>query len=181
MSEIVAIAKNTSCLGIGGVRLAYATEYTNITAVTVGTGGEITALTMATPAQWGKLSFDDEDNQAYYNEEGELVGNRVVSNGTGFMLFNGLTQAKIEAANQAKACCGLVIIWFHYSGIVRVQGIDVDPTDDSWSFSKRLPRIVPNVLSDTGENAERMEYNVTHQGLQFSPTTTLDEAAIEAL
>lgn len=180
MSEIVAIPKSSGCDFVGGVFKAYATESANITAVAV-TSGEITGFTMATPAQWGKLEFDDQENIAFFNENSERSGNVVRVNGTGLMSFVGLTSAKIVAANKAKACCGLVIIWFHYDGTVRVQGIDVDPSDDSWSFSNQLPRIIPNALSGTGAEESRLEYNVTHQGAQLSSITTLDDTAIEAL
>jgi len=181
MAEIVAISSGVDdCNNVGGCSHAYATEKSNITGVTI-TAGQITGFTMSAPGLWGKLEFDDTDNVAFFNEEGELIGNNVVANGTGLMKFNGVSQAKIEAANKAKACCGVVIIWVHYSGIRRVQGIDVDPDDSSWQISKIPTKIVPNILSDTGDNAERMEYNTPHQGREFSVTTSLNDAAIEAL
>lgn len=182
MSDIVDIPKSTACDNVGGVYLAYATEYDNITGVTIdGTAKHITNFTMGTTGQWGKLEFDDENNVAFFNEEGSEEGSRVLVNGTGLMKFNGITQAKIVAANKAKSCCGLVIIWFHYDGTARVQGIDINPSAGTWKFSKKLPRIVPNVLSDTGENAARIEYNVTSQAQQFASTTDLTTTEIEAL
>ncbi|MCB0581399.1 MAG: hypothetical protein KDD10_19070 [Phaeodactylibacter sp.] len=180
MAEIVDIASTSGCDAVGGVYLAYATDASNITAVTV-TSGVITGFTMAGVGQWGKLEFDDENNVAFFNETGELVGNTVRMNGEGLMQFSGISQAKITAANQAKACCSVVVIWFQNDGLKRVQGIDVAP-DDSWSFSTPTgPRIVPNLNSDTGENEAIMQYNVPHQGKYGSPTTSLDGAAIEAL
>lgn len=180
MSDIVAIPRSSGCDFIGGVYKAYATESENITAVTVEATGEISALTMASLGQWGKLEFDDQDNVAFYNEAGEQSGNVVRINGTGLMRFVGITQAKITAANKAKACCGVVIIWFHYDGTKRVQGIDVAP-DATWKFSNKLPRIVPNANSGTGGEESVMEYNIAHQSNNLSPTTTLTDTDIEAL
>ncbi|MCA9366767.1 hypothetical protein KC887_00680 [Candidatus Kaiserbacteria bacterium] len=180
MSEIVPIPKSSGCDFVGGVFKAYATESENITAVAV-TDGEITGFTMASAGQWGKLEFDDQQNVAFFNENGERNGNVVRVNGTGLMSFVGLTAAKIVAANKAKACCGLVLVWFHYDGTRRVQGIDVNPGDNTWKFSNQLPRIIPNALSGTGAEESRLEYNVTHQGSQLSSTTDLTDTEIEAL
>lgn len=180
MAEIVDISSNTGCDFVGGAYLAYATDSANITAVTVS-AGVITGFTMSGTGQWGKLEFDDVNNVAFFNETGELVGNTVRMNGEGLMQFSGISQAKITAANQAKACCGVVVIWFQNDGLKRVQGIDVD-LSDNWTFTTPTqPRIVPNLNSDTGENEAIMQYNVPHQGKYASPTTSLDGAAIEAL
>ena len=179
MSEIVAIPKSVGCDFVGGVYKAYATESSNITAVTVTTGA-ISAFTMADTGQWGKLEFDDQDNVAFFNEAGEQSGNVTRINGTGLMRFVGVTQSKITAANKAKACCGLVVIWFHYDGTKRVQGIDVAP-DGAWEFSNKLPRVIPNANSGTGGEESLMEYNVAHQSRNLSPTTTLTDTEIEAL
>lgn len=183
MSTVTAIAKSTDCSNLGGVKLAYATDYSNVTGVTVSTADQsITGFTMAGSGDWSKLEFDDEDNVAFFNEEGaDSVSGPVLVNGTGLMKFNGISQAKITAANKAKACCGLVVIWVGYDGTRRVQGIVVNPSTLEWSYSKRLPRFIPNILSDTGENAARLEYNVPHQGEEFAPTTTLTTTEIEAL
>lgn len=180
MASIIDIAQNETCDVLGGAVKAYATSFSNITAVTVGSSGEISGFTMTGTGQWGKLEFDDESNTAFYNETGEQVGNQVRVNGEGLMRFVGLSQSKIEAANNAKDCCGLVIVWFLNSGLRRVQGVDVAP-DQSWNFSKRKPRIVPTLNSDTADNEEYMEYNVPHQGKYFGATTSLDDTAIEAL
>ena len=179
MSEIVSIDANSDCSQTGGVEKAYAVPFSEVTAVTV-TSGVITGFTMAQVGQWGKLVFDDDNNVAFYHESAEQQGNQTVFTGEGLMKFSGITQAKITAANKAKDCCGLVIVWVHYDGTRRVQGIDVAP-DNSWTFSTNKARILPNVLSDTSENESRVEYNTTHRGKYASPTTDLDDAAIEAL
>ena len=180
MSQIVDIQSSGGCDAVGGAFLAFATDAENIQAVIVA-AGVITGFTMAGTGQWGKLEFDDTNNVAFFNETGEQVGNTIRMNGEGLMQFSGISQAKITAANQAKACCGVVVVWFQNDGVKRVQGIDVAP-DDSWSFSApRQPRVIPNLNSDTGENEAIMQYNIPHQGKYASPTTDLTEAALEAL
>lgn len=182
MATITAISASTSCDNFGGCTHAYATDYANVSGVSTNASGVITAFGMTGSGQWAKLEFDDNDNVAFFNEEGELVNNtRVQYNGTGLMKFDNNSAAKSLAAEKAAACCGVVIIWVQRDGTRRVQGVDVHPT----TFAKTDPilkaRIVPNNLSDTGENANRIEYNVQHTGKYLSKTTTLDDAAIEAL
>lgn len=179
MSEIVSIDANSDCSQVGGVEKAYAVPFDQVTSVTVS-NGVVTGFTMETTGQWGKLVFDDADNVAFFNETGEEQGQQVVINGEGLMKFSGVTQSKITAANKAKDCCGLVVVWFHYDGTRRVQGIDVAP-DDTWEFSSRKARVVPSVLSDTGENESRVEYSVVHRGRYASPTSDLTAEDIEAL
>ena len=81
----------------------------------------------------------------------------------------------------AGLCCGVVIIWVHYSGLRRVQGIDVHPETFVATRSKQKARINPDVNSHTGGETETIVYNTVHQGRYPSPTTTLSNAAIEAL
>ena len=60
MANIIDIGQNTTCDNLGGVVKAYATAFSNVTAVTVGSSGEISGLTMEGSGQWAKLEFDDE-------------------------------------------------------------------------------------------------------------------------
>lgn len=180
MADVIAIGAESDCKNPGGVLHVYGTDFANITAVTVASG-VITGFTMGSTGQWAKLEPDDEDDVAFFNEEGELAGNNVNMNGTGFLKFNKPTAAKIDAADKIKDCCGVVLIWVLNDGTRLVEGIDIDYTDDSWAFSKTKPRVIPNRLSDTGANSSRLEYNVQHVGKALSRTTTLTDSAIEAL
>lgn len=181
MSEIVAIAANaSSCENNGGVSHAYAINADKISAVTVASG-VITGFTIDGVGEtFERLSFDDQDNVAFFNEEPNQVGGTIEMNGTSLMQFNGISQAKITAANKAKACCGVVVIWVQYDGTRRVQGIDVD-TSDNWEFSKTKARISPTLNSGTGAETSVMQYAVAHVGRFASATTDLDDAAIEAI
>lgn len=184
MAEIRAIGANSDCDVLGGVAYAYATSNVNIDFddITVDASGAITDIGMLVSGQWARLDFDDDGDVAFFNETGELLNQAsVVYNGEGLMQFNGITQDKVTSAGLAGLCCGVVIIWVHYSGVRRVQGIDVSPEDQSAQRSKKKCRIVPNVNSGTGAESEIVAYNTTHQGRYPSATTTLSDAAIEAL
>lgn len=180
MSEIVAIGSNAaSCSNFGGVAYAYAVSNLDITAVTVSSG-VITGFTLAADKGFAKLQFDDQDNVAFFNEEANQIGGSIEMNGSSLMSFNGISQAKITAANKAKECCGVVVIWVQYDGTRRVQGIDVAP-DNSWKFSKTHARISPTVNSGTGSENALFQYAVNHVGKYVSATTDLTDTAIEAL
>lgn len=180
MSEITAIAKSTTCEQSGGVSHAYATDASNITAATIA-AGVVTAITLAADKAFARLDFDDDENVAFFNEEGTQVGGRIEINGTSLMSFNGISQSKITAANQAKGCCGVVVIWVQYDGTRRVQGIDVAPGETTWQFSKTRARIIPTINSGTGAENALVQYAVSHVGLYASPTTDLTDTEIEAL
>lgn len=180
MSEIVAISANqNNCENIGGVSHAYGIPTADVTAVTVS-AGVITGFTLAASKSFSKLEFDDVENVAFFNEEPAEVGSAIEFNGSGLMQFDGIDQAKITAANKAKGCCGSVIVWVHYDGTRRVQGVDVAP-DDSWQFSKRKARILPTINSGTGAETSIMQYAVNHVGRYAAATTDLTDTAIEAL
>ena len=173
------------CNVIGGVYKAYAVDaqYVDFDNITVNASGAITDITMLSSGQWGELEFDDDANVSLYNEVGEelTVGGAKVFNGTGLMNFNGLSQYKINAAGLASLCCGVVIIWVHYSGLRRVQGIDVHPQTLVATRSKQRARILPDLNSNTGGESETLVYNTIHQGRYPSPSTTLTDVEIEAL
>lgn len=173
-----------NCDILGGAAYAYATDVENVDFddITVDASGAITDIGMLTSGTWGRLDFDDDENVSLFNEVSERVtGGALVYNGTGLMNFNGLSQYKINAAGLAGLCCGVVIIWVHYSGLRRVQGIDVHPETFVATRSKQKAKINPDINSNTGGETETLVYNTVHQGRYPSPTTTLSDAAIEAL
>lgn len=178
MPEVTAIAQNLNCDIPGGIEKAYATDKANITAVTVASG-VVTAVTMSGSGQWGLLYADDQDEVAFMNETGQEQNNRVRVETSGLLQFNGITQSKITAANNAKACCGVVVVAIYKDGTRRVHGLDVD-TSDNWTFSQKF-RIVPNINSGTGAESTVVQYNFVGIGDYHAPTTTLTDTAIEAL
>lgn len=184
MAEIRAIGANSSCDVLGGVAYAYAADYTDIDFddITVDASGVITDIGTNSAGAFKRLDFDDEGDVAFFNETGErLNAAATVYNGEGLAQFNGLDQDKITAAGLAGLCCGVVVIWVHYSGLRRVQGIDVNPSTQAAQASKKKAVIVPDLNSGTGAESEVLVYHITHQGRYPSATTNMDDATIEAL
>lgn len=184
MAEVIAIGANSSCDVVGGVAYAYATDYTNVDFdnITVDSSGMITDIGMLTTGTWVRLDFDDEADVAFFNETSERVNNTaLVYNGEGLMQFNGLSQNKITAAGLAGLCCGVVIIWVHYSGLRRVQGISVNPETQAAAKTMHKCKINPTLNSGTGAEAEVLIYNTVHKDRYPSATTDLTDAEIEAL
>lgn len=170
-----------SCGSDGGIYLSYGTSSENIVDVTYDTDGIITGLTMANTSLWGKLTFDTDEDTAFYNQTGERTGKKHVENQQAFMSFSQITAAKIKAANEASECCSVVFIHFLNSGVALVQGIDIDLDADEWRTTKQPAKVTVNALSDTGDNADRIEYTIDSVGRKLSASTTLTQTAIEAL
>lgn len=170
---------NESCATAdGGILLSYATDFANITSVTFGTDGEITAIVMDSPGLWEKFVYDDDDT-AFYNSTGERTGKKHVFNQECFMKFEGLSIDKIKAANALKDCCNMV--WIHRlnSGLAIIQGIENDGSG-ALTRVKQSAKTTASVLSDTGENTERIEITVNSVCKQIH-VVDLTNAAIEAL
>jgi len=181
MGSIIAIpATASNCDNNGGIKYSYGTDAENITGVTVGANGEITGFTMDSIGLWAKHVFDDDDNVAFFNQEGTQNGSSTEFNQNANWQFNGINQTKIEALNLAKACCGTVWIHFHEDGTVTVQGIEVD-NSQNWALTKNRAKVVPSANSGTGNENNIMIVNVVSVSRFLAPTCTLDEAAIEAL
>lgn len=180
MAEIQAIAATDSnCDNNGGIKYSYGTDATNITAVTI-TSGAVSGFTMSSTGLWSKLEFDDDENTASFNQEGAKNGSSIEFTQDATFQFNGLNQAKVTAANNAKACCGTVFIHFTYEGTAFVQGIEVDPSNN-WALTKDKARVIPSANTGTADENVIMIYNVNSTSRYAAPTTTLNEAAIEAL
>lgn len=180
MSIVAIPSTESNCDNSGGIKYSYGVDKNEITAVTVDGTGVITGFTMSGLGLWAKVEFDDDENVAFYNQSGALNGSSIDFTQEAFMQFNGVTQAKIAAANQAKACCGTVWIHFFKDGSVVVQGIEVD-NSQNWAFTKVNARVVPTANSGTGTENNLMNYSIQSTGRYLSSTTDLDEAAIEAL
>lgn len=179
---ITSIQQSTgTCVVDGGITASYGTNCDNITSWTVDANGQITAFVMATTNQWAKFVFDDDDT-AFYNQEPDRQGKKFNSTQQAFMKFEGINNTKVQAARQAAECC--CTVWIHElaTGTLLVQGIDVDIDDLTKNqFSKTNARVSPGVFSDTGDNAERVEYTIDSVGRTLSAVCTLTTAAIEAL
>ena len=179
MAEIADIGQtDTGCGQGGGVLHSYGVDNQWITAVTVGASNEITGFTMSDTGKWGKYTYDDDDAVAAYTEtsnDNGTVTQQLTAN------FNGLSQAKIKALNDAKACCGTTWVHVLNDGTRIVQGIQVD-TAGNWAFanSKAVVRPASNTQTRTDTNPIAT-VNINSEAAQLSVPTTVNDAAIEAL
>ena len=180
--DIVSIQQSSgTCVVDGGIVASYGTDCGNIQSWTVDADGQITAFVMTGVGQWSKFIFDDDDS-GFYNQDPDRQGKKYNSTQQAFLKFEGIDNAKVNAARQAAECC--CTVWIHElsTGTLLVQGIDVDINDLTANrFSKTNARVSPGVYSDTGDNAERVEYTIDSVGRTVSAVTTLTTAAIEAL
>jgi hypothetical protein len=169
---------NESCAASdGGILQSYATDFANISAVTWGSDDEITAITMSGSGQWEKFVYDDDDT-AFFNSEGERTGKKLVFNQSAFMKFEGISIAKLTSVNANADCCNMV--WIHRlnSGIALIQGIEKVGSD--FKRTKQSAKATPSVLSDTGDNTDRVEMTI-ESVCKTVHAVDLTDSAIEAL
>ena len=181
MGSVIEIPQTlANCDNNGGIEKSYGTLASNITAATIGSDGEITGFTMSSTGLWSLLGFNDDQNTASFNQEGAQNGSSIEFTQTATFQFNGINQAKIKAANNAKACCAVVLVHFHYDGTVTVQGIEVD-NSGNWALTKDNARIVPSANSGTADENNLLIYTVNSVSRYLAPTCTLTDSALEAL
>lgn len=162
----------------GGIYQSYMTARANISAATFDVDGQITAFTMTSTSQWVKYVYDD-DNTAFYNQEGERTGKKHVFNQSAFMKFEGINTAKVKEAGVVAGCCDMVWVHFLNDGSKFVQGLEDDGTG-AIKKPKETAKATVNILSDTGDNTGRIEFTVNSVA-KNTHLTTLSAAAIEAL
>lgn len=179
--DLVSLTSAVECSASdGGIYQTYLVDKDEITDVTFDASGIITGFTMAQVGQWVKYEYDDDDT-AFFNQTGERTNKKHTVNGQAFFKFAGISATKVEFANKAKNCCGMVAIHFLNSGAVLVQGIDYDWDATTWKFTKQRAKVTASILTDTGANEDRVEVNINSVGKEFASTTSLTATAIEAL
>lgn len=124
--------------------------------------------------------YDDDDSSSY-NQTGERTNNKHITNQVASFKYAGVSKQKIAFANGIKDCCCLYAFHFFNSGAAVVQGIDYDKNTATWKKSKKRLKATVSVLSDTGENEDRIEVSLESTGRCFSPFTSLTCDALEAL
>lgn len=180
--KLVDLATSGECRSAdGGIYQSYITDCDNIVDVIFDASGCIVNFVMASVGAWFKYEFDVNDDTAFYNQEGDRNNNKHTVNQTAFFKFGGVTKTMVEFANGIKGCCCLVAIHLFNSGTAHVQGIDYDEDTGEWKKAKKFVKATVNVLSDTGENEDRVEVNLISTGRCFSSITNLTAADIEAL
>lgn len=181
--SLVALNSVATCVNDGGgIARSFICNLADITAVTL-TSGVISGFTMASTGLWKKLDYDKDDT-AYFNQVGARAnaGAPYIATQTAFLKFKGLSSAYTIAANNMKDCCNIVVIHVLSNGTRFVQGIEIDSTAvGGFVGSKTDTRIIPSAMSDTGANQARLEMLIEGNTFSLAPSTSLTDAAINAL
>lgn len=165
----------------GGILYSYAVDLAKVSAITL-TSGVISNLTMTTPGQFVRWDYDD-DATANFAQPGTRNANQITIEQAAFMKFKGFTAAYVDAANKAIQCCNVLVIHVLSNGTRVVQGLE-QSSGAAGGFVKTKvlgTRVVPNMQTGTTSEESRLEFNVTGTARTFTLTTSLNDAAIEAL
>lgn len=169
--DIVSIinAEGADCAEVdGGINTSFVMRDTDIDDLTFDSSGALTAITLTASGVVAEFEFDDDDT-AFYNQEGVRDRLRFTVNQNAFFKFSGLDADKVYKANLIKSCCKLFLVHFLNDGSVQTQGIQYNLDTQEWEYSKEKARVTPSVLSDTGENSSRLEFNIASVSRNFVP------------
>lgn len=180
MANLTAINQDAASCGTsdGGILQSYFVDFADVTSMTFAADGSITAIVLGAAADFTRFVYDDDDT-AFYNQTGERTGKKHTYNQQAFMKFEGITIAKVAAAEAFKECCNLVGIHVLNSGVNMLQGAEDDGTG-TVKRTKTSAKGTINILSDTGDNTDRIEITVDSVAKK-AHVVDLTTAAIEAL
>jgi hypothetical protein len=138
---------------------------------------DIPWVTIASP--YVSLTPDDND-QALFNQESTRDDNgkiNVVHTAT--YSFTGLNDAKVQAARYIKSCCALIVVHVLNNTFVFVQGVAARKINGTWVLkrTKKAAKANPSLLSDTGENSDRVTLDIISQDKEFAATLTSGQEA----
>jgi len=181
---LVAIADGDACSNSdGGIDTIWIADCDDINIETMTVvGNEITDITAGVATPFVKFIPAD-DNTSFYNQEGEREGNKTTFNQSLFGAFKGISTAKIITGNALTACCCLVVIVKTTTGKFAMMGIDYDATNGV-RRTKEYAKATVSLLTDTGDNEDRLEVNINGVGRTLAPLLDIDtftQAALDAL
>ncbi len=179
--ELIGLSSVGDCTpNQGGIIKSFATKLSNITSATI-TAGVISNFTMSSTGLWEEYEYD-KDGTANFTQPGALNNNRFTVEQTAFLKFGGLSQAYLDAANKAAACCDTVWIHVLSNGTRVVQGFEyLTATGAPTGTINRRTRIVPNATTGTSNEESRLEFVIAGNANSFTNTTSLTDSAILAL
>jgi hypothetical protein len=174
---------NASCgTSDGGIKQSYGIDLSTVDALTYdgSNGSLVTGVTLSGVGEAFTLYVYDDDDSAFYNEEGERTGKKHVYNQQASMKFEGITAAKIQAAEQLKDCCAQ--FWFHVgnNGIIRIQGVEKSAAASGFDRPKQTAKATVSINSLTGADADNITIVIDSQA-KVALVTDLTTTEIEAL
>jgi len=185
VSGLQSVVQNTDTFSNvdGGIYQSYICNLDDVTDITF-TSGVLTGITVGTVGSFKKFVFDD-DNSAFYNQEGSFSGTRFTNAQSAFMKFSGLSAARATAADCARQAYRVIAFHFLNDCSVMVQGVEEGAGCDSANFKhSRVPaRIAPSVKSNTSDTESALEFSITSEARSIVPVdpTTITSAVLDAL
>lgn len=166
----------------GGTKIDYGIDLNTLNTITYDVSNPyvITAITLTGVGETFTKYVPDDDDTAFYNEEGERTGKKHVYNQQSNMKFEGITAEKIKAAEELKSCCAQFWFHVHNSGIIRVQGIEKSSNANGWERPKQTAKATISINSLTGADVENITVVINSQA-KVALTTDLTTTDIEAL
>lgn len=165
----------------GGIVKSYIASADEITNITFDANEQITAFTMANTGKWIEYEYDVDNDQPYYNQDGERSGNKHTYNQEALLIFSGLNNTKRLALQALTECCALVAVHFLSSGLAVVQGIEFNGVTDIWTLTKKKCKATGQFNTQTGADDDIVGIKLNSQSRKLSNFTTLTAAALEAL
>lgn len=163
----------------GGVVKAYAADCNDLDLdeATFDDEGNIVDIPWATPTTPFVEITPDDDNQAYFNQEAarDDTGKLTVT-GTFFGNISNVTHTKYKSAEAFARCCCLVVIHEWANGFATIQGLKVVPSGETFILKtlKNKAKATPNILSDTGENTDRVAITITGNDNRYAAILSPD-------
>lgn len=135
---------------------------------------KVAGFVMASVGAWNVYTVDDDDSSSYnQNHTRTNRKNTIVQQST--FKFSGLEDELLCWSDEAKECCCMVAVIFSNNCVNFVQGIEKDEKQEQgWKFSRKNAKAQINILTDTGDNEDRVEVVIESTASCFSSTTTED-------
>ncbi len=122
----------------------------------------------------------DDNNQAFFNQEGARDdSDKFTATGTASYTFTGVNEAKMLAIRKLVTCCALVVVHEWGNGFVTVQGVKAVLVGGLWTLkrTKKAAKAIPSVLSNTGEESDRIALTIVNSDAEFAVTLTPGQLA----
>lgn len=166
----------------GGIEKIWIIDNNDVTSMVVTettTTAVISAITLSGANKAFTHTFTD-DNTAFANQV--QANAREAIDLTVFIGNDGITDEGIDQLNGLNLACGVTVIIKFKSGKIFVYGRDYNYTTNVNAHISTTLKLKGQILSGLGNNdSERIVYEFVGQAKAFQLTTSMSEAALDAL
>jgi hypothetical protein len=179
--DLTAISGGDCIDSSGGLLHSYGVSKEYITSATVS-GGVITNFVMSSAGKWEKFEYAGNATSSFV-QTGARTGNKIQYDAVATMQFPGFTAAYKTAADAAAACCQMVFIHVLNNGTRWVQGLEIDAAVSGGVSKTKVAdtKVTPSMTTGTSAEESNLSFSVTGSSRLLAPSTSLTDAAIEAL